>query len=104
MASGLKKQKKYNWKETNLSLFGSDLEKKVQKPNSFRSPRRYLHRSRRLVHIVKTHGKGQALKSDYRYGGSSNSRWDPLLCIIEILFPVVTCLKLGDPLVQGGLW
>ena len=29
MASGLRKQKKYNWKETNLSLFGSDLEKKV---------------------------------------------------------------------------
>ena len=29
MAAGLRKQKKYNWKETNLSLFGSDLEKKV---------------------------------------------------------------------------
>ena len=29
MATGLGKQKKYNWKETNLSLFGSDLEKKV---------------------------------------------------------------------------
>ena len=27
--AGLKKQKKYNWKETNLSLFGSDLEKEV---------------------------------------------------------------------------
>ena len=28
--SGLKKQKKYNWKETNLAYFGSDLEKKVK--------------------------------------------------------------------------
>ena len=26
---GLKKKKKYNWKETNLALFGSDLEKEV---------------------------------------------------------------------------
>lgn len=25
----LRKQKKYNWKETNLAYFGSDLEKKV---------------------------------------------------------------------------
>jgi len=25
----LRKQKKYNWKETNLEFFGSDLEKKV---------------------------------------------------------------------------
>ena len=29
MATGLRKQKKYSWKETNLALFGSDLEKKV---------------------------------------------------------------------------
>jgi len=27
--AALKKQKKYNWKETNLEFFGSDLEKKV---------------------------------------------------------------------------
>ena len=27
--AGLRKQKKYNWKETNLEFFGSDLEKKV---------------------------------------------------------------------------
>ena len=29
MAAGLRKHKKYNWKETNLAFFGSDLEKKV---------------------------------------------------------------------------
>ena len=33
MATGLRKQKKYSWKETNLSLFGSDLEKKVNYNN-----------------------------------------------------------------------
>ena len=27
--AGLKKQKKYDWKDTNLEFFGSDLEKKV---------------------------------------------------------------------------
>ncbi len=27
--AGLRKHKKYNWKETNLSFFGSDLEKEV---------------------------------------------------------------------------
>jgi gelsolin len=34
MASGLRKQKKYNWKETNLSLFGSDLEKKIKEASA----------------------------------------------------------------------
>ena len=27
------KQKKYDWKDSNLALFGSDTEKKVRKPN-----------------------------------------------------------------------
>ena len=27
--AGLRKQKKYNWKETNLAYFGSELEKQV---------------------------------------------------------------------------
>ena len=29
--SGLVKPKKYDWKDSNLALFGSDLEKKVRK-------------------------------------------------------------------------
>ncbi len=29
LVMALRKQKKYNWKETNLEFFGSDLEKKV---------------------------------------------------------------------------
>jgi len=29
--AALRKQKKYNWKETNLALFGSELEKQVKK-------------------------------------------------------------------------
>ena len=28
--AALRKQKKYNWKETNLALFGSELEKQVK--------------------------------------------------------------------------
>jgi gelsolin len=34
MATGLRKLKKYNWKETNLSLFGSDLEKKIKEASA----------------------------------------------------------------------
>lgn len=32
--AGLKKHKKYNWKETNLALFGSDLEKEIKKASA----------------------------------------------------------------------
>lgn len=33
--SGLKKAKKYDWKDSNLALFGSDLEKKLRGSNEF---------------------------------------------------------------------
>lgn len=33
--SGLRKAKKYDWKDSNLALFGSDIEKNVRGSNEF---------------------------------------------------------------------
>ena len=65
------RQKKYNWKETNLSVFGSDLEKKVQYECALTE--RILNashflRSRRQMPTVRMPGKKQEQRSDYKSG------------------------------------
>lgn len=45
--SGLRKAKKYDWKDSNLALFGSDVEKNVRTSDLFK-PALFCHRA---IHV-----------------------------------------------------
>jgi len=79
--SGLVKAKEYDWKDTNLSLFGSDVEKNVNKWINGITVVVYcivvflcVFRSRKNQLLVKELGAQREKESGYKYGVLRTSR------------------------------
>ena len=100
--AALRKQKKYNWKETNLALFGSELEKQVmescerwiinvrsyfdvetQQLFNLSATHVYVvdssHRSRRQVRKGRMHGRKLEQRQGSKSGGLFSSRYKVLV-------------------------
>ena len=76
--AGLVKAKKYDWKDSNMALFGSDTEKQVKPSANVLAATRYiisLCRSRKKLLNQRKHGKALDKRLAYRYGESLNSRY-----------------------------
>ena len=91
--AGLVKAKKYDWKDSNLALFGSDTERQV----------RWMEYVSRLLHEIfprvrskkaplKLRKRGKALEnvSDFRFGVLLNSRFDEYESsgsVVDLMYP-----------------
>ena len=84
--SGLVKAKKYDWKDSNMALFGSDTEKQVSAPGIMADSSccsQTFCRSRKSPHKPKRLGTERDRRLECRFGESSNSKQ-----VLYIFFPV----------------